>query len=790
MSATPPQPPPPPGAPWSKILQYDASKLLPGDLDQWTDVDNGLCAIEHVVLLSDDSPKFGGHGLRLVVALGGHIHDEDDDEDDDDDDDSDAGALYMYDAGAEGAPKLVPLEPTGGPDGGFGAGSVDKLMACPGDGADTDAFVLLHEDAVWRVAVGDDGASAVAQLLLKIEPTAGGKLLEADVSVIAGPAGGAAAGAATEFRGVRVAALSDLNPPAAEGAPKILPPPVGGRALTLSVWAPGTGWKVLCDSVPPSANGLDLNADGAAQPATCAFAVMRNKLGVPEEAERGDYHVVRDDGSGACRAATDGAGRVDGGCTLSPNGKALLYCGNYSETKPITTHPDLWFLPLGRAFDDDSGGGGGGAAPDAARVQLTEGGNTAVECGEFGWAGTDAAHRTAAVWFTSVEGAERVTKVVATGADDNAEGGGGGAGGGTGVGGMLLCQLQPAATTPIVWCRDAAGEKALLCFYGSEDGSRFPCLWDGAAERSVPLPHTRAFDDVAAVETVRWKSPVDGTPLSGLVYALRGCPPDAGLVVHVHGGPAITVIADRAAGANSTRYPYRHLLKAGYRVFCPLYRGTLGFGDAFAGANVNKQGLLDGHGGGDLGDILSGVDHLFATGVCACGDRVGIVGGSYGGYMTMRALAVCSAGYAKAHPIPPGSPSAWPRRFKAGVAQYGFVHNRWMSYEGGDFTWEDEYFGGQANRETWPLSDAAQKSDVFNILEHITSPMLLMHGEDDDICPLSQSLVAFRSLYTRKVPTGLITYPGEGHGFDQPVHRRDRCRRVLAWFLQFMPPRA
>ena len=47
------------------------------------------------------------------------------------------------------------------------------------------------------------------------------------------------------------------------------------------------------------------------------------------------------------------------------------------------------------------------------------------------------------------------------------------------------------------------------------------------------------------------------------MYALRGCPADAGLVVHVHGGPAITVIADRAAGANSTRYPYRHLLKAG-----------------------------------------------------------------------------------------------------------------------------------------------------------------------------------------------------------------------------------
>merc|ERR1712032_1313664 len=48
-------------------------------------------------------------------------------------------------------------------------------------------------------------------------------------------------------------------------------------------------------------------------------------------------------------------------------------------------------------------------------------------------------------------------------------------------------------------------------------------------------------------------------------------------------------------------------------------------------------------------------------------------GGSYGGYLTLRAMSVD------------------PERFGAGVAQYGFVHNRWMTYEGGDFTWEDEY---------------------------------------------------------------------------------------------------
>jgi len=63
-----------------------------------------------------------------------------------------------------------------------------------------------------------------------------------------------------------------------------------------------------------------------------------------------------------------------------------------------------------------------------------------------------------------------------------------------------------------------------------------------------------------------------------------------------------------------------------------------------------------------------------------------------------------------------------------------------------------------------------------------------MHGEDDDICPLSQSLIAYRVLKTRDIPTGLVIYPDEGHGFDDPKHKRDSCRRLLAWFLHFMPP--
>lgn len=77
-----------------------------------------------------------------------------------------------------------------------------------------------------------------------------------------------------------------------------------------------------------------------------------------------------------------------------------------------------------------------------------------------------------------------------------------------------------------------------------------------------------------------------------------------------------------------------------------------------------------------------------------------------------------------------------------------------------------------------------ENSDSFNGLHRISAPLLLMHGEKDDICPLSQSQVAFHMLEKKGVPTGLIVYPGEGHGFDDPAHQRDRDRRMLAWWLE------
>ena len=99
-------------------------------------------------------------------------------------------------------------------------------------------------------------------------------------------------------------------------------------------------------------------------------------------------------------------------------------------------------------------------------------------------------------------------------------------------------------------------------------------------------------------------------------------------------------------------------------------------------------------------------------------------------------------------------------------------------------TWENEYIG---DCTAWPLTEEAQKHDVFHQLKDIKTPTLFIHGEDDDICPVSNSFVAHRVLAAGGVPTALCVYPKEGHGLDDPINCTDRDRRVAAWFKQHMP---
>jgi dipeptidyl aminopeptidase/acylaminoacyl peptidase len=420
---------------------------------------------------------------------------------------------------------------------------------------------------------------------------------------------------------------------------------------------------------------------------------------VPEEARRAEVRSFDVDTGKLCYM-TRNAGKLDA-AEVAPDGSSVIYAANHQTRRPVTTHTDVWWVRW-----DGSG-----------RRNLTGGGRCIEACG---W-GRDAGE----VWITEVDGLTVRSSLLQ-------------------VNGQQAVNLDlPATSAAPVWMADGG------CAFEGEDAGAFPMIYIG--RRRVKLPQPAPYRDLQT-RPVKWRAS-DGQEVQGVVYESVRTPAGAPLLVRVHGGPAGEVAALRSQVVR-----HRHLIKAGYRVFNPAFRGSLGFGDDFLAANIGCQGEAD------LDDIVSGIDHLARSGLADV-DRVGIFGGSYGGYMTLRALAVSD-------------------RFRAGVASYGFIHNRWMTLETGDFTYETEYVGPLR----WPPTARAQKGNVFPHLGSVKAPLLLLHGDSDTICPPSQSLVAYRSLEARGVPTGLVVYPGEGHGFRKKANQRDSARRTLAWFLEYLSP--
>jgi dipeptidyl aminopeptidase/acylaminoacyl peptidase len=224
------------------------------------------------------------------------------------------------------------------------------------------------------------------------------------------------------------------------------------------------------------------------------------------------------------------------------------------------------------------------------------------------------------------------------------------------------------------------------------------------------------------------------------------------LVVSVHGGPASAL---RPAWPHLS-FDLSVLAHEGYFVLFPNPRGSYGQGEAFTRANVKDFGH------GDLRDILAGVEEAMRTAPID-GDRVGLAGWSYGGYMTM--WAVTQTG-----------------RFKAAVAGAGIAN--WQSYYGqnGIDQWLLPYFGASVYDD--PAVYA--RSSPIEYIKRVRTPTLVLVGERDAECPAVQSREFWHALRTLGVPTQLVVYAGEGHGISRPAHRRDILRRTVAWLNQYL----
>jgi dienelactone hydrolase len=253
----------------------------------------------------------------------------------------------------------------------------------------------------------------------------------------------------------------------------------------------------------------------------------------------------------------------------------------------------------------------------------------------------------------------------------------------------------------------------------------------------------------ARVQSLQWQS--DGFNVQGWLLLPEHANGKVPLLTTVHGGPAAASVPSfRGPGLQQT------LLEHGYALFLPNPRGSFGQGEQFTAANVRDFGH------GDLRDILAGIDA--AEKVAPIDDtRLGITGGSYGGFMTMWTVTQTN-------------------RFKAAVAAAGV--SNWLSYygENGIDAWMVPYFGGSVYDD--PAVYA--KSSPINFIKNVRTPTFAYVGERDIECPAPQTQEFWHALKSLGVPTSVMIYPGEGHGLRDPEHTADAMRRTIEWFDRYL----
>ncbi len=251
----------------------------------------------------------------------------------------------------------------------------------------------------------------------------------------------------------------------------------------------------------------------------------------------------------------------------------------------------------------------------------------------------------------------------------------------------------------------------------------------------------------------------DGQEIEGVLIepvggvARKGAP----TIMNVHGGPEAH---DSNGWQTAYSKPGQVAAGQGYAVFLPNYRGSTGYGVAFA-----KQHQGD-YGGKEFDDIVDAKRALVADGITDA-KRTGITGGSYGGYASAWGATYYSAEYA------------------ASVMFVGISNN--LSKFGTTDIPNEMYL---VHERKWPWEEwdhLLDRSPIYHV-DKTTTPTLIMHGDSDPRVHPAQSMELYRNIKTRKpaVPVRLVFYPGEGHGNARAASRYDYNLRMMEWFETYL----
>jgi dipeptidyl aminopeptidase/acylaminoacyl peptidase len=279
-----------------------------------------------------------------------------------------------------------------------------------------------------------------------------------------------------------------------------------------------------------------------------------------------------------------------------------------------------------------------------------------------------------------------------------------------------------------------------------------------ASSNGFPLRRASAHNDALArsfalnePEEIRFKS-FDGTMVQGWLLKPVGFREGQRypLILSIHGGPH----GMYGYGFNPTFQTYA---ARGYAVLYLNPRGSSGYGQRFS------DGTLREWGGGDFRDLMLGVDEVLRTRAWVDSERLGVTGGSYGGFMTNWIITQTP-------------------RFKAAVASASLsnlvsfyatsLYQDLIHAEFGGFPWDD--------------FDLLWRWSPLRYVKAAQTPTLFIHGEQDNDVHITQAEEMYMALKRRGIETVLVRYPREGHSLREARHRVDALERTLAWFDKYL----
>jgi len=307
----------------------------------------------------------------------------------------------------------------------------------------------------------------------------------------------------------------------------------------------------------------------------------------------------------------------------------------------------------------------------------------------------------------------------------------------------------------------ATRDGSMLAFTATDPispAALFLCQADGSHERQLTDLNRAWKAEVALSRPERFRYERAGYELDGWIVKPSGFEPGQRYpaLLSIHGGP-------HTQYGHSFFDEFQIYAGAGYAVIFTNPRGSQGYGEGFTRAVIGDWG------GGDFADVMAGMDEALRRYPFIDPERLGVLGGSYGGFLTSWTVGHTD-------------------RFKAACSERA-VNNTYTLFGTSDIG--HSFSESQSGYLPWENMAWYIDHSPLTYAQQITTPLLILHSENDLRCPMEQAEQLFVALKKQRKEVLLVRFPDENHELSRtgkPRHRLERFRYILEWFARYLQP--